>query len=398
MATCDRCSTQMAAGEGYAVYSEARTGISASAKMFFSTEGSSGKEVGAMLLCESCANGLFTEKVWADARKTTIELDQTTARGPRSHEAMKQALSQVNDFSVAMLAKRRGLDVAEARQEAREIAQLSWKDPQAAEQQLQEQLTAPRVDTKPVVQKKRSGFLGRLFGRVEGAKSEPSKVAGSDSESRKISETIRQMSSKTETGLGIKVEFVGLEDQTVKLRVNEAASGFKFKGEKGWTMLTPDEKRFVIERATSAAFGGVLKREVEVVSKLQELPPPSVVAMGVVAGLLRGYTDILESGRMPQKHKAEEPIADHIVRAPRPDESVKAGTWRLKITGCSDRIAAMKDLRSLLSITLVEAKEIIDNLPYLLVETTDWIDVLTWRSRLESCHFEVDEELVEHRS
>ena len=160
MAICDRCSTQIGFGEGYAVYSEARTGISASLKIFFSTEGPSGKEiVGTMLLCENCADGLFTEEIWATAQKTTIELDQIAVSGPQSLETIKQAQSKVNNFSVAMLAKLRGLTVSQARQEAREIAQLWWKDPQVSEQRLREHLSAV------IVQKEKSGFLSRLFGK-----------------------------------------------------------------------------------------------------------------------------------------------------------------------------------------------------------------------------------------
>lgn len=135
MAICDRCSTNIATGEGYCVYSEAQFGE---------------REVGAMLLCENCANKLFTEKVWNDAKHLAIEIDFSSG-----FDAMNRAQTKANDFSVAMRAKRRRLSPTQARQEAREIAQLWWKNQGAAAQRLLAQSSAPRVGTKSEDQKKR---------------------------------------------------------------------------------------------------------------------------------------------------------------------------------------------------------------------------------------------------
>jgi len=137
MATCDRCNTQIETGEGYAVYSESRQGISGAMKMLISTGGSSGTEMGAMLLCANCANGLFTEQVWATARKMSVEIDPTAAYT----KSTKETQSQVINFSVAMRAKRRGLNSSQAKEEARKIAQLWWTNQEAAGQQLLAQVS-----------------------------------------------------------------------------------------------------------------------------------------------------------------------------------------------------------------------------------------------------------------
>jgi hypothetical protein len=133
MAVCDRCSTKVETGDEYAVYSEAQL--------------IPNQDVGTMLFCEGCVNELYTEKIWAQAKPLAIELDPSM-----DFNAIKRAQKQVNDFAIAMLAKRRGLSVAQARQEAREIAKLWWKDQQAAEQQLRDQLSAPIVDTNLVTE------------------------------------------------------------------------------------------------------------------------------------------------------------------------------------------------------------------------------------------------------
>lgn len=132
MAVCDRCSTKVETGGGYAVYSTAQL--------------IPGQDVGEMLLCENCANELFTEKIWDEAKPITVEIDSSM-----DFDAIKRVQRQLNDFAIAMLAKNRGLSPAQTQQEAQEIAQLWWKDRQAAEQQLQDQLSVPKVDIEPVI-------------------------------------------------------------------------------------------------------------------------------------------------------------------------------------------------------------------------------------------------------
>ena len=140
MVTCDRCNSEIKTGEGYAVYSESRTDISGAMKMLISKKGSSGTEMGALLVCANCANGLFTEQVWATARKMSVEIDPTAA----FTKSMKETQSQVINFSVAMRAKRRGLNSSEAKEEARKIARLWYTNQEAAEQQLLAQRSAPQ--------------------------------------------------------------------------------------------------------------------------------------------------------------------------------------------------------------------------------------------------------------
>jgi hypothetical protein len=54
----------------------------------------------------------------------------------------------------------------------------------------------------------------------------------------------------------------------------------------------------------------------------------------------------------------------------------------------------MNELRKALGITPVEAKQIVDNLPYPLVESTSSYDVITsWQNKLQSCTLEVEEKI-----
>ena len=120
---CDRCSDTLAADEDwYLVWSEAIM--------------ATGQEMGVMVICESCANKVFTEDVWREAKPIAVEVDLDLIIDPFGYMSK---LQQVNDYSIAMRAKGRGLGPAEARQEARELAQLWRKDESAAVRQLRAQ-------------------------------------------------------------------------------------------------------------------------------------------------------------------------------------------------------------------------------------------------------------------
>ena len=134
MIICDRCEAKLETGEGYAVYSEAGFEISDSGASI-STTSSLESRLGSILLCESCANGLFTKEVWDSAKKMTVEVDMTDGLRKAKREAQS-----VHNSSVAMRAKRRGLNPSQAKEEARKIAQLWWTDKEAAVQKLKGQV------------------------------------------------------------------------------------------------------------------------------------------------------------------------------------------------------------------------------------------------------------------
>jgi hypothetical protein len=108
--------------------------------MIFSTGGTAnaspaGTVLGAMLICESCANAVFTDDLWRNARPLSIE----TAPGDDVYSESspaKQALRKTVDYSIALRAKRRGLSAAQARAEARELGLLRWEDEDKAIQRL----------------------------------------------------------------------------------------------------------------------------------------------------------------------------------------------------------------------------------------------------------------------
>ena len=136
MPVCDRCNSTLSRPAGYAVWSEAKQGMSMREGIYVTTEESKdGNELGALILCEGCAAGLFSDQVWAKARALTVKIDpdhayDRDAKGPRI---------EVINFGVAIRAKRMGLGVTDAKREARRIAELFWQDESTAARELSQQ-------------------------------------------------------------------------------------------------------------------------------------------------------------------------------------------------------------------------------------------------------------------
>ena len=125
---CDRCNKGIAVDGGYLVWSEASTAYAGG--------------VGVMLICEECANQVFTEEMWKQTRPTGREFQpsgDSLAEIAASMKGFTDKLMHANDFSVATRAKRRGLEPVEARQEARELAQLWWTNESVALKRLRAQ-------------------------------------------------------------------------------------------------------------------------------------------------------------------------------------------------------------------------------------------------------------------
>jgi hypothetical protein len=139
-AACARCGREIPIGQGYAVYSEANEGIAADRRLFFSAPGPGGTEdgdieskpLGVMLYCEDCADTLFTEKVWEDAKPLRIEMTPEHVDDPEGKAARFEAI----DFSIALREKSRGVAPAQARLDARMLGELWWTDRSEAERQL----------------------------------------------------------------------------------------------------------------------------------------------------------------------------------------------------------------------------------------------------------------------
>ena len=139
MVKCDRCDSNLSHGEGYAVWSEAKSSIGADMKIQWGiavTGIQSTAETGGMLLCNKCADTVFTDSNWEKATTAPIIVaDDGNMR------ELKDAQIKANNYGIAVRAKRRGLTSAQARSEAREIALLFWKDNAAAVHQLKAQAT-----------------------------------------------------------------------------------------------------------------------------------------------------------------------------------------------------------------------------------------------------------------
>ena len=137
---CARCDSPIPTGQGYAVYSEASEGIAADQRVFFTAPGPAGMEKGdiernlldAMLYCEKCGDALFTEKVWKNAKALRVDIAPEDVNGTEG----KEARFEVIDFSIALRAKRGGLTLIEARQEALRLGEQWWKDPSATKLEL----------------------------------------------------------------------------------------------------------------------------------------------------------------------------------------------------------------------------------------------------------------------
>jgi len=150
MGWCDRCGIkELDNGDGYCVYSEGGM--------------VRGMVMGLMVICEECANELFTEEVWNNANLEAIEVAMSSMSFDT--ETMKREQRLVHDFSVALRAKRRGLTAALARQEARDIAELWWKNKKAGVQ-----LLLAQSSTSSDIGKKQGTKQKSDIGKKQGAK------------------------------------------------------------------------------------------------------------------------------------------------------------------------------------------------------------------------------------
>jgi hypothetical protein len=90
------------------------------------------RELGALLYCEECANVLFTDRIWDNAKPLRVEMTPEDAHSAEGRDAR----SEVIDFSIALAAKRRGVSSSQALRDARELGDLWWIDQPAAKRRL----------------------------------------------------------------------------------------------------------------------------------------------------------------------------------------------------------------------------------------------------------------------
>lgn len=96
---CDSCSGGLSGNEGYAVFSDVPM--------------IPGVPIGNMLICEACAQRIFSDQSFAAPRKHTGAIALTG--DPR-------LLRELNDESIIARCKKLGLSAQQARQEARQLA------------------------------------------------------------------------------------------------------------------------------------------------------------------------------------------------------------------------------------------------------------------------------------
>lgn len=120
-AVCDRCSSNIAKGNGYAFYS--------SAQMM-------GMTVGNMFLCEACTASVITEDMFAKQFAPTVV-------NPEDLTAMREAMNAANAAGIAERCRVLGLSPDQARAKAKELANQYWNDPEKAGKAIQTFWTSP---------------------------------------------------------------------------------------------------------------------------------------------------------------------------------------------------------------------------------------------------------------
>ena len=139
-AACARCGSDLLTGQGYAVYSGAYEGMAADHRVFFTGAGNDGiekddierKPLSAMLYCEECADALFTEEVWKNAKALRVDMPQAEVECAEG----RAARFEVIDFSIALRARRSGSTPSQARSNARALGQLWWTSPDETKRRL----------------------------------------------------------------------------------------------------------------------------------------------------------------------------------------------------------------------------------------------------------------------
>jgi hypothetical protein len=79
----------------------------------------------------------------------------------------------------------------------------------------------------------------------------------------RMAEAVAQISSKSEAVLGIKIVFVDLKDNVVKLRVSEIESGLKNVDSMMWNSLG-SKRQIALEMGAEVGLGSILKKKVEI--------------------------------------------------------------------------------------------------------------------------------------
>ncbi|MBD3189485.1 MAG: hypothetical protein GF308_02525 [Candidatus Heimdallarchaeota archaeon] len=134
---CAGCSSRINFGSGYLSYSvfDPKDVMTAVSIYEPGTKDLIFRDAGLVFYCERCANQVFTEGNWL--RVLDPSNHSTLALGALPKEAFNV---EVKTLGVAYFATERGLTPSEARQEARQFAQLWWQDNNAAHKRIKELL------------------------------------------------------------------------------------------------------------------------------------------------------------------------------------------------------------------------------------------------------------------
>jgi hypothetical protein len=122
---CDRCRRPLSYGQGYISWSVLNPdwAVVSSDKI---------GEQRLMLLCENCANHVFTKENWDAASRISLTKENLERILSIDHltspaEAKPHAMA-INNLGMAIFSIKRGLSAESAKQEAQETARLYWGD------------------------------------------------------------------------------------------------------------------------------------------------------------------------------------------------------------------------------------------------------------------------------
>jgi hypothetical protein len=135
---CDLCSEYLSLGEVYVAYSDLVL---------------KKQKTGLMLICDRCADDIFSFQTWNEANTFKIQHTKEIIKSGilSTMKQLIKAVGMMNKWSIALALKSRGISASEAKQEAKRLGRAMWRNERRAIQELQEMygLTPSGMTTTP---------------------------------------------------------------------------------------------------------------------------------------------------------------------------------------------------------------------------------------------------------
>jgi hypothetical protein len=140
-AVCDLCNQEIAHGDGYSFYSSA-------------VLPAGDEPTGNMFLCDKCTRETVNDRMWAEPRPQLQSAEQLQRQMSREEmlanpRAVFELFKAQNAEGIVLTCKRLGLSPDEAKQKARELAVLWWKDKDRSRRETLQFFTSPELKKAP---------------------------------------------------------------------------------------------------------------------------------------------------------------------------------------------------------------------------------------------------------